>query len=244
MPTEPRPPSTRALATPDAILFDLDGTLVDTVSIRVESWLEVFATFGIHVDRDFLAPLIGTDGKLLARIGANHVGVALGPGGDAEIERLAGERFADLNQAPRPLLGAAATLAHLDAVGIPWAIATSSRPEEAVASVGALGLSHPPLVIDGSDVEHAKPAPDLLLKGAHHLQVDTDHAWYVGDSRWDMQAAVAAGMTAIGIASGATSEADLAAEGAALTFPHLGGFHAWVAAELLPTPAQETLGRR
>jgi beta-phosphoglucomutase-like phosphatase (HAD superfamily) len=104
---------------------------------------------------------------------------------------------------------------------MPWAIATSSRPEEAVASVGSLGLAHQPLVVDGSDVEHAKPAPDLLLKGAHQLAVEPDAAWYVGDSRWDMQAAVAAGMTAVGIASGATNETELAAAGAAMTFPDL-----------------------
>ena len=81
-----------------------------------------------------------------------------------------------------------------------------------------------PLVIDGSDVEHAKPAPDLLLKGAHQLDVAPAAAWYVGDSRWDMLAAVAAGMTAVGIASGATSEADLVAAGAAMTFPDLARF--------------------
>ena len=107
---------------------------------------------------------------------------------------------------------------------MPWAIATSSRPEEAVASVGSLGLAHHPLVIDGSDVEHAKPAPDLLLKGAHQLDVAPQAAWYVGDSRWDMLAAVAAGMTAVGIASGATSEADLRAAGAAMTFSDLARF--------------------
>jgi HAD superfamily hydrolase (TIGR01509 family) len=228
-----------APARPQAILFDLDGTLVDTVGVRVESWLEVFADFGIHVDRDYLAPLIGTDGKLLARMGAEHTGVALAPGGDADIERLAGERFAELNQAPRPLMGAAATLSHLDAVGMPWAIATSSRPEEAVASVGSLGLAHQPLVIDGSDVEHAKPAPDLLIKGAHRLDVAPGAAWYVGDSRWDMLAAVAAGMTAVGIASGATSEPDLASAGAAMTFPDLARFLDYVAVEIGP-PAGAT----
>lgn len=236
MPDTARPTRPHAQDRPRAILFDLDGTLVDTVGIRVESWLEVFATYGIHVDRDFLAPLIGTDGKLLARIGAEHAGVALGPGGDAEIERLAGERFAELNHHPRPLAGAAAILAHLDAAGMPWAIATSSRPEEAVASVGALGLARQPLVVDGSDVEHAKPAPDLLLKGAHQLAVEPGAAWYVGDSRWDVQAAVAAGMTAVGIASGATSEPELAEAGAAMTFPDLEHCLAYVTDRVLRGP--------
>ena len=224
MPMETDMTTPHASDQPEAILFDLDGTLVDTVGTRVESWLEIFADFDIHVDRAYLAPLIGTDGKLLARMGAEHTGVTLPPGGDADIERLAGERFAELNQHPRPLTGAAATLAHLDSVGMPWAIATSSRPDEAVASVASLGLETRPLVIDGSDVEHAKPAPDLLIKGAHQLDVAPGAAWYVGDSRWDMLAAVAAGMTAVGVASGATSEADLSAAGAAMTFPDLARF--------------------
>jgi HAD superfamily hydrolase (TIGR01509 family) len=234
MPMETDMTTPHAPHRPLAILFDLDGTLVDTVGTRVESWLEVFADFGIQVDRAFLAPLIGTDGKLLARIGAEHTGVTLAPGGDADIERLAGERFAELNQHPRPLTGAAATLAHLDTVGMPWAIATSSRPDEAVASVGSLGLTRQPLVIDGSDVEHAKPAPDLLLKGAHQLDVAPEAAWYVGDSRWDMLAAVAAGMTAVGIASGATSEADLVDAGAGMTFPDLARFKDYLLGEVEP----------
>jgi HAD superfamily hydrolase (TIGR01509 family) len=233
MPMETDTTTPHAPARPRAILFDLDGTLVDTVGIRVESWLEIFADFGIHVDRAFLAPLIGTDGKLLARMGAEHTGVALAPGGDADIERLAGERFAELNQHPQPLTGAAATLAQLDAAGMPWAIATSSRPDEAVASVDSLGLARQPLVIDGSDVEHAKPAPDLLIKGAHQLDVAPGAAWYVGDSRWDMLAAVAAGMTAVGIASGATSESDLVEAGAAMTFPDLTWFLGYFSGEVV-----------
>jgi beta-phosphoglucomutase-like phosphatase (HAD superfamily) len=223
MPMETDMTTPHASDQPQAILFDLDGTLVDTVGIRVESWLEIFADFDIHVERAYLAPLIGTDGKLLARMGAEHTGVTLPPGGDADIERLAGERFAELNQHPRPLTGAAATLAHLDAVGMPWAIATSSRPDEAVASVASLGLETRPLVIDGSDVEHAKPAPDLLIKGAHQLDVAPGAAWYVGDSRWDMQAAVAGGMVAIGVTTGATSADQLRVDGARATYDGLPG---------------------
>ena len=219
---------------PRAILFDLDGTLVDTVGVRVEAWLATFTTLGIHLEASFLAPLIGSDGRLLARMGAEHAGVVLAPGGDADIDRLAGECFSDLNQHPRRLPGAAETLAQLDAAAMPWAVATSSRPDEALASVASLGLDGEPIVVDGSDVEHAKPAPDLLLKGAHRLRVAPAEAWYVGDSRWDMLAAVAADMTAIGVATGATSEADLAAAGASRTFADLSGFLAYLTSAVLP----------
>lgn len=206
---------------PRAFLFDLDGTLVDTVGTRVEAWLETFPRFGIEPEREFLGPLIGSDGRLLARTVAEHAGVPLGPGMDEEIDRLAGERFGELNAHPRPLPAAARILAHLDAVGLPWAVATSSRPDEARASVGALGLDRLPLVVDGHDVEHAKPAPDLLLKAARELGVDPQGTWYVGDSRWDMLAAVAAGMVAIGVSTGATGAAELEGAGAVACFADL-----------------------
>lgn len=204
-----------------AFLFDLDGTLVDTVSTRVDAWMAVFPRFGIEADRDFVGSLMGSDGKRVAREVARHAGQALEPGVDAEIDRLAGERFGELNHDPRALPGAGDVLALLDRTDVPWAIATSSRPEEATASVGALGLAREPLVVDGGDVEHAKPAPDLLLKAAGELGVDPADTWYVGDSTWDMQAAVAAGMVAVGVATGATSESDLRKAGAGVTFPTL-----------------------
>jgi HAD superfamily hydrolase (TIGR01509 family) len=219
------------LRPPDAFLFDLDGTLVDTVGVRVQAWTDTFPRFGIRPDPAFLPPLMGSDGRLLARMVAEHAGVALAPGVDEDIDRLAGERFSELNQHPRPLPGVPALLGWLDAAGLPWAIATSSRPDEARASVSALGLDQRPLVVDGADVEHAKPAPDLLLKAAGKLGADPRAMWYVGDAKWDMLAAVAAEMTAIGIATGATPEADLLASGAAVVFDDLEGLLAYLSDE-------------
>ena len=74
------------LRAPRAIIFDLDGTLVDTVDTRVDAWMETFPRFGIHPEREYLAPLMGTDGKLLVRMVAEHYGVAIGPGADNEID--------------------------------------------------------------------------------------------------------------------------------------------------------------
>ena len=220
MPMHQRPST---LPAPSALVFDLDGTLVDTVGTRVQAWLATFPDFGIEPDPTFLAPLMGSDGRLLARMVAEHAGVALEPGVDEDIDRVAGEHFSEMNRHPRPLPAVSDTLAWLDRTGLPWAIATSSRPEEALASVAALELSRPPMVVDGSDVEHAKPAPDLLLKAAHQLGVEPASTWYVGDSRWDMLAAVAAGMTAVGVTTGATSDAELVAAGAGVTFDSLAG---------------------
>lgn len=206
---------------PHAIIFDLDGTLVDTVGIRVDSWMAVFPRFRIDPDPAYLAPLMGSDGRLLARMVAEHYGVELGPGEDARIDIEAGEQFRVLNAHPRALPAARDILEWLSGAGVPWAVATSSLPDDALASVAALRLRSTPIICDGADVEHAKPAPDLLLKAAGLLDVEPGESWYVGDSRWDMLASTAAGMRAIAVLTGATAEAELEASGAEAIYPTL-----------------------
>jgi N-acetyl-D-muramate 6-phosphate phosphatase len=188
---------------PDAIIFDLDGTLVDTVPARIAAWTEVFDEFGIPASARQVAPMIGIDGRRLAREVADAAGATLPNGEDERIDHRAGELFDDRNRRPRPLPGARDALVRLDEAGITWAIGTSSRAAQVRASVEALGLDHEPRIVDGGRVEHAKPAPDLLLLVAEELDVAPERCWYVGDSTWDMRAAVAAGMVPIGIVAGA-----------------------------------------
>jgi HAD superfamily hydrolase (TIGR01509 family) len=214
------------LRAPRAIIFDLDGTLVDTVGTRVHSWMAVFPRFGIEPDPEFLAPLMGSDGKLLARMVAEQYGVELQPGDDAQIDIEAGIEFRILNSHPRALPAAHEILESLTDRGLPWAVATSSLPDDARESVQSLGLRSMPLICDGADVEHAKPAPDLLLKAAGLLNVKREEAWYVGDSRWDMLASRAAGMRAIAVLTGATTEAELRETGADAVYPTLREFMA------------------
>jgi HAD superfamily hydrolase (TIGR01509 family) len=228
--TTPRAPgaphAARPPHAPRAIIFDLDGTLVDTVGTRVHSWMAVFPRFGIQPEPEFLAPLMGSDGKLLARMVAEHYGVALQPGDDAQIDIEAGLEFRVLNAQPRALPAARDILESLTDQGLPWAVATSSLPDDARESVQSLGLRAMPLICDGADVEHAKPAPDLLLKAAGLLHVEPETAWYVGDSRWDMLASRAAGMRAIAVLTGATAEAELRETGADAIYPTLREFMA------------------
>ena len=199
---------------PAAIIFDLDGTLVDTVEARIRAWLTVFDEEGIPADRGHVAALIGTDGRRLAREVAGAAGITLERGRDEAIDARCGDIFAELNAHPRPLPGVDDLLERLEAEAIPWAIATSSRREQVASSVDALGLSRPPLVVDGSHVEHAKPAPDLLLLAARELREEPARCWYVGDATWDMLAASAAGMVAVGVTSGAADAAGLLGAGA------------------------------
>jgi len=209
------------LPRPAAVVFDLDGTLVDTVETRIRAWLDVFAEERIPAARGQVAALIGSDGRRLAREVAAAAGITLEPGRAEAIDAHCGDLFAALNRAPTLLPGASALLGRLEAIGMPWAIATSSRREQVGVSIEALKLARRPTIVDGSQVENAKPAPDLLLAAATKLGVEPLRSWYVGDSIWDVQAALAAGMQAIGVASGSATTGDLEEAGAQLIVDEL-----------------------
>jgi HAD superfamily hydrolase (TIGR01509 family) len=212
----------RALPSPDAVIFDLDGTLVDTVETRIQGWLAVFAEVEIPADRERIAPLIGIDGKRLARETAALAGLAIDDERAEAIDKRAGEIYEQLNQDPRPLPGVGELVAAIETKAIPWSIATSSRKDQVATSVKALGLDREPTIVDASHVEHAKPEPDLLLRAAEELHVQPARAWYVGDSTWDMVAAVAAAMIPIGVTAGAAvSRAALEGAGAAAVVDEL-----------------------
>ena len=194
--------SGQTLPHPSAVIFDLDGTLVDTVRTRIEAWHRALKEGAIPVVEAYLATLIGSDGKFLARNVAEAAGLNLTDDQAEVIDRRSGEIYEVLNLDPRPLPFAKDLLASLDARNIRWAIATSSRREQASASVNALALARPPQIIDASHVAQAKPAPDLLLHAARALNTPPSRCWYLGDSTWDMRAAVSARMVAIGVTSG------------------------------------------
>lgn len=210
------------LVLPGAVLFDLDGTLVDTVNVRILAWEQALAKAGLPTRRDILAPLIGLDGRRLAREISAGAGCPMDEAQSEAIDRTSGEIYARLNQSPRPLPGVSRLISALDRSRIPWAIATSSRKDQVAASVAALGLPREPTIVDASHVEHAKPAPDLLLLAARQLSVEPGTCWYVGDATWDMLAAVAAGMVAIGVLAGSAVDAvALERAGAAAVLPRL-----------------------
>jgi beta-phosphoglucomutase-like phosphatase (HAD superfamily) len=200
---------------PAAVVFDLDGTLVDTVPTRIAAWLAVFAEEGIHAEPGVVSGLIGSDGRWLARTVASLAGIELDDARAEAIDARSGAIYGALNVDPRPLSGARDVTQALDRAGIPWAIATSSRREQVRASVEALKLARVPVIVDGTHVRHAKPDPELLLLVALQLGVDPAGTWYVGDSTFDMEAAVAAGMRAVGVTTGAVDAAALRAAGAA-----------------------------
>jgi HAD superfamily hydrolase (TIGR01509 family) len=210
-----------ALPAPGALLFDLDGTLVDTVGRRVEAWQAAFAEIGIAADRDRMAALIGSDGKRLAREVSAAAGHSLAEDVIARVDRRAGTHFSALNRDPHPLPGAAELLQALLDGPLPFVIATSSLGAQVTASVDALGLAHRPPIVDGEHVEHAKPAPDLLLLAAERMATPPERCWYVGDAVWDFLACRAAGMTGVAVPTGAAGAEELLAAGADIAIDSL-----------------------
>lgn len=220
-----------SLPRPSAVLFDLDGTLVDTVPTRIAAWRQALAEHGVAADGDLLASMIGIDGRQLAREVAEASGVPMRIERAAEVDARHGEIYQVLNTDPTPLPGVAELVFALEEMGVPWAIATSSgNAGQVTASVAALRLAEEPTIVDGSHVEHAKPEPDLFLEAAKRLRVEEpSRCWCVGDATWDMAAAVAAGMVPVGITAGSAVDARaLRMAGAVVVVPTL--------ADLLPLP--------
>jgi HAD superfamily hydrolase (TIGR01509 family) len=206
----------RDLPIPEAVVFDLDGTLVDTVETRIAAWLETFEEVGLPATREILVPLIGLDGRRLAREVAALAGKPIDFDRSEAIDKLSGEIYERRNSDPRPLPGVSEVVDAIEARQLKWSIATSSRKDQVATSVKALGLPQEPSIVDASHVEHAKPEPDLLLRAAEELQIHPGRCWYVGDSTWDMVAAVAAGMIPIGVTAGSVvDDHALAGAGAA-----------------------------
>jgi 2-haloacid dehalogenase len=214
-------PTLAGLPDPKALLFDLDGTLVDTVRFRAEAWRRAFASSGMTVDPAILPRYMGSDGRWLAGEVGRSIGRELDWAARDELDRAAGANFDELNVSPATLPGATELLTMLEASNLTFAIATASQPGQVAVSVSALRLPAPPRIIDGGNVEHAKPAPDLLLVAAEQVGVEPGLCWYVGDSAWDMMAGAAAGMAAVGVTTGATDAAALVAAGASVVIPGL-----------------------
>jgi len=199
---------------PQALIFDLDGTLVDTVYAHVFAWQIALAEEGMPIDGWRIHRRIGMSGGLFARAVAREVGRDLSPAETEAIQVRHGAIFRELLPERRPLPGAVALLAHLRDEGIIHGIATSGRRPEIDRSLEALGVGDETAVIDRGNVARAKPAPDLFLACAEALGVDPGECYVVGDAVWDVLAARRAGMLSVGLRSGGYGADELLEAGA------------------------------
>jgi len=196
------------------MLFDLDGTLVDSVYQHVLAWHETLEAAGIGLSVWRIHRRIGMSGGLFIKALERELGREVG---DEEAGRLRAahaaafvRRFSDV----RPLPGARELLAALTAVSVPWAIATSGSDQTARPALALLGLPADTLLITRDQVAYAKPNPDLFLAAAERLRANPTESFVVGDSIWDLLAAQRAGALGVGVLSGGYGREELEQAGA------------------------------
>jgi len=197
-----------------ALIFDLDGTLVDTVYAHVFAWQCAFAEAGMAIDGWRIHRRIGMSGGLFTRAAARELGHELDPQEIAVLQKRHGELFSQLLPIRRPLPGAVELLRFLRANKITFGIATSGSRPEINASLEVLEVDDEVLVIERGDVIRAKPEPDLFLACQQRLGVRVEDCYVVGDAVWDLLAARRAGMLSIGLLSGGYGEDELIKAGA------------------------------
>ena len=196
-----------------ALLFDLDGTLVDSVYQHVLAWHEVLGKAGIELSVWRIHRKIGMSGGLFVNALTRETGKRVPPDEARRLRDQHAEAFVRRSGEVRPLPGAHELLRTLTDLGVPWAIATSGSPQTAGPTIALLGVE-PKVVITRNDVRHAKPDPDLFLAAAQRLGVDIEQSIVVGDSVWDLLAAQRARSLGVGLQSGGYGREELQQAGA------------------------------
>ena len=197
-----------------AFVFDLDGTLVDSVYQHVLAWRTALEAEGIVLAAWRIHRRIGMSGGLMARAILRETGRPFAAEDAGRLQRAHEVAYRDQMGSVRPLPGAHALLSELSAERVPWAIATSGKRSAAGPTVDLLGLDQPPVLVARDEVPHAKPDPDLFIAAAGHLGVDVADTTIVGDSIWDMLAAVRARSLGVGLLAGGSGEDELLRAGA------------------------------
>ena len=197
-----------------SLLFDLDGTLVDSVYQHVLAWREALETAGLELSVWRIHRRIGMSGGLFLDALLRETGRRLSADEVTRVQRTHAAAFARQVAQIRPLPGARELLTYLTRAGVPWAIATSGRRASAQPLLDMLGVGTEIPVVTRDQVEHAKPDPDLFLAAAERLRVSIETSIVVGDSVWDLLAARRARALGVGLLSGGYGQDELEGAGA------------------------------
>src|SRR5579859_2380830 len=197
-----------------AFLFDLDGTLIDSVYQHVIAWRTALSRLGIDLSVWRIHRRIGMSGGLFVSALLRETGRTMSGDEIAMVQLWHAEEYLAQADSVRPLPGAVELLAALTELKVPWAIATSGYRNTAGRALTLLGLPPDTPMVTRDEVAHAKPDPDLFLAAAALLRADPRHAFVVGDSVWDLLAARRAGAIGIGVLSGGYGREELERAGA------------------------------
>lgn len=196
-------------------LFDLDGTLVDSVYQHVLAWKEALDDEGIDLSVWRIHRKIGMSGGLFTDQLLRETNMEFSEERVARLRQRHAEAYKRQADRIRPLPGARELLAWLTDAKISWAIATSGRLETAAVNLVALGVDPAAVPVVTRDlVKYAKPDPDLFLAAAEQLGAPIETAVVVGDSIWDMLAAVRCRALGVGLLSGGYGRDELRDAGA------------------------------
>jgi HAD superfamily hydrolase (TIGR01509 family) len=201
------------LSTP-AFLFDLDGTLVDSVYQHVLAWRDALEEAGLPLAVWRIHRRIGMSGGLFLSALARETGRSLSRDEIQRLQKLHIDAYRRYSPQVRPLPGARELIAYLAQASVPFAIATSGYQESAAPAMKTLGVGSAVPVITRDKVAHAKPDPDLFLAAAESLGVSIEHSVVVGDSIWDLLAARRARALGVGLLSGGYGDEELQRAGA------------------------------
>jgi HAD superfamily hydrolase (TIGR01509 family) len=197
-----------------ALIFDLDGTLIDTVYGHVLAWQRALGEVGLAVDGHRLHRHVGSSGKLIVRFAQREAGSRLSAAQSEMVHRRHDELFRQYIPSPQPLPGAVDAFRVLRDARIPYAIATASYRPLIDASLQAVGIGPEAIVVEGIGELQGKPEPDLFLASREQLGVDAGECIVVGDAAWDHVAARRAGMLSVGVLTGGYGEEELYHAGA------------------------------
>jgi HAD superfamily hydrolase (TIGR01509 family) len=206
--------STPTLSSRPALLFDLDGTLVDSVYQHVLAWRQALEAVGIDLSVWRIHRRIGMSGGLFLKALDRELGRSLSYEEAERLRESHAKRYLELWDQIRPLPGARELLMSLSAMRVPWAIATSGSRETAKGPLGMLGIPERVPIVTRDQVAYAKPNPDLFLAAAERLAIPPGDCFVVGDSIWDLLAAQRAGALGVGLLSGGYGQDELERAGA------------------------------
>ena len=196
-------------------LFDLDGTLVDSVYQHVLAWKEALDAEGIELSVWRIHRKIGMSGGLFTDQLLREIGIEISEERSERLRTSHADAYRRLAHGVRPLPGARELLSWLTNASIPWAIATSGRMETAGVNLAALGVDPDRVpVVTRDQVRFAKPDPDLFIAAAERLEAPIERAMVVGDSIWDMLAATRCRALGVGLLSGGYGSDELRQAGA------------------------------
>jgi HAD superfamily hydrolase (TIGR01509 family) len=194
-----------------AVVFDLDGTLVDTTHLHALAWWRASAAAGADIPFWRFHRPIG--------MGGDHLSDELFGGPRPDLDAGRAEQFRRLHDEVRALPGARELVEAVAAMGHLVVIGTSGEPDDVERSLGILDvddLIHG--VVSSSEAPTSKPAPDIFELALDAAEVRPEHAVVVGDTVWDGEAATRAGVVSIGLLTGGHATEDLIAAGAAAVF--------------------------